>query len=168
MRHAARILMVTIVIGVTVTACGGDSKTVETKDGKITVDENGKDGKVTIEGENGGTATFGTQKVPADFPSEVPLPKGLKLQSAISSQQDGKQYFQLVYSLAKSNPEDAIADYRGRIDSDGFTIEESGTFGAGGASLSGFEATKGDWTVVASGIGGDQTGSVLSISVTKG
>ena len=41
-----------------------------------------KDGKsVTIQGENRAQATFGGTKVPDGFPSDVPLPKGLKLKT---------------------------------------------------------------------------------------
>lgn len=167
MRTRTRLAALIVVVGATLAACGSDSKTVETNDGKVTVDGDGKNAKVTIEGENGASATFGTQKVPKDFPADVPRPEGHKLQSAISSEQDGKQSFQLVYTLEGASPKDAIADYRDQLESRDYTVEESGSIGAAGAALGGFAASNGEQKIVVTSIGTDKDGGVLSVSVTE-
>ena len=83
--HHRSVLLGCALGALAIAGCGSDAKVVETKDGKVTVAKDGK--TVTIEGENGAQATFGSSKVPDGFPSEVPLPTGLKLVSSAGAQQ---------------------------------------------------------------------------------
>ena len=145
-------------------ACGGsDSKTIETKDGKVTVNKKGN--SVTIEGENGAKATFGGTKVPDNFPSEVPLPKGLKLKSAAGGTQGTKTFFSLGYELGSKSPDDVVAAYKTQLEDAGFTINGTGNFGAGGGAVSNVSAEGKGYRVTASGVG-SATGKLFTMAVT--
>ena len=125
-----RALLALIAIGMTaLAACGSDTKVAETKDGKVTVEGKGKNAEVTVEGEHGATVTFNEQKVPAGFPSEVPLPQKVRLQSATSGTRSGKQYFQLSYALGSTSALDAIGAYATRLGAAGFTVDQTDTPG---------------------------------------
>jgi hypothetical protein len=113
---------------------------VETKDGKVTVAKDGT--SVTIEGENGAQTTFGSSKVPDGFPSEVPLPTGLKLVSSAGAQQS----FTLGYGFGSADKDRVVANYLSRLGAAGLTI--AGDTGAH-PFTSGSAAGKG-WRVAAS------------------
>jgi hypothetical protein len=144
-------------------ACGSsDSKVVETNDGKVTVDKDGK--SVTIEGENGASATFGGKKVPDGFPSEVPLPEGLKLKTSAGGSQGGKQFFTIGYDLGSKSPQNAAADYKSQLEGAGFTIGNSASFGSGNATIENLSATGKGYRVAATGTG---TGKLFTLVVTS-
>lgn len=152
MRHRTAITIVTVALSaVALTACGSSSsKTIETKDGKVTVNKNGK--SVTIQGENGNTATFGGAQVPAGFPSEVPLPKGLTLKSAAGGSQSNNKFFSLAFDLGSTSAANAADAYKSQLADAGFTVSDSGSFGTGGASVHSVSADGKGWRVAASGL----------------
>lgn len=158
-----RVISVLALGAVALTACGGsDTKTIETKDGKITVNGDGKNAKVTINGENGNKVTFNQSKVPADFPSAVPLPKGLKLKSAASGGDGSRKVFSLGYTLGSQEPADAVAGYKDQLDAAGFKVNAP----LGGASkVSTLLAGGNGWNVIVAA--GGSTSPVLTISVTS-
>jgi hypothetical protein len=105
-------------------ACGSSGgKVAETQDGKVTVDGKGKHASVTVKGENGGSVTYNQQKVPAGFPSAVPLPQHATLTNATSADRNGKQYFQLSYSFKGSSARAALGAYATRLGNAGFTTD---------------------------------------------
>ena len=110
-------------------ACGSDAKVTETKDGKVTVDGSGKKAKVTIQGENGNTITFNEQKVPGDFPGDVPLPAKVQLQAATSGTRGSQKYFQLSYTLGKASARETVGAYATKLGDAGFTVDQTDTAG---------------------------------------
>jgi hypothetical protein len=110
-------------------ACGSDAKVTETKDGKVTVEGSGKKAEVTIQGENGNTITFNEQKVPSDFPGDVPLPQKVQLQAATSGTRGAKKYFQLSYTLGKASARETIGAYATKLGDAGFAVDQTDTTG---------------------------------------
>ena len=166
-RFAAVVLAATL--GTTLVACGSDTKTVETKDGKVTVSGNGKDGTVTIKGKGKDDTSFSIKQgeVPAGFPSEVPLPKGLKLKAGTKGQQGAKQFFTLSYELESKSPATALAAYGTQLKDDGFEVPNlAGLTGASGSFLS-LEAKGKGWTVIASSLGAAGGAAVMSVIVSS-
>ncbi len=155
-----RVIALLALGAVALTACGDDTKTIETKDGKVTVEGKGKDAKVTINGEDGNEITFNQSKVPDDFPSAVPLPKGLKLTSAASGGDGSRKVFSLGYTLGSQTPADAIASYKDQLDAAGFKVNAP----LSGAATSTLLAVGNGWNVIVAA-GGSST-PVLTVSVT--
>lgn len=114
---------------IAIAACGSDAKVAETKDGKVTVEGKGKQATVTVEGEGGATITFNGQKVPSDFPSDVPQPERLRLQSATSGTRGAKQYFELAYGLGSASARESVGAYATRLGNAGFTVDQTDTAG---------------------------------------
>jgi len=162
-RHA----LVLLALGaVTFGACSSDTKTIETKDGKVTVDGDGKHATVTINGDQGGSVTFNQSKVPSDFPSEVPLPKGLNLKTSASGNAPvgTGQFFSLGYDLANQNTAQVLSAYTSTLEDDGFTVKDSSSVGGSTGSISSLQATGKGWNVTAAAIASDKT-AILTISV---
>ncbi len=157
-------------------ACGGGSDAVKTAidkatNGKVKIDKNGN--QITIRDKNG-NGTFsvgGGTELPKDFPKgDVPLPKGAKLAAAISSEQNGKQYFVLTYAVENTGDLSKVADnYKSALQDAGFKVEGSMNLGGNGGGFSAFTAKGSSWdvSVFSSGGGGSkgQQGG-LQVSVT--
>jgi hypothetical protein len=159
--RACRRLAAILTFGVVVlAACGSDAKVAETSDGKVTVSGTGKKASVTVNGEHGATATYNAQKVPADFPSEVPLPTGVTLESATSATRGGKQYFQLTYTFGGGSARAALGDYARRLGNAGFSVDAIGG-AASDAEPSPFQADGKGWHVTALATSGGGGGSMV-------
>lgn len=146
-------------------ACGGDGskKSVSTDQGSVTVEGKGKDTKISVDTDKG-SASFGAgTELPNDFPSEVPTPKGLELQSAVSA--DNGATFSMSYKVKASEINAAIDDYRGALKDAGFSIDDSGSVNIGGTEINGLRATGHGWTVSTSSVTG--AANVLVIAVAK-
>lgn len=162
------VLMLATALGTTLVACGSDSKTITTKDGKVTVNGDGKDAKVTIKGKDNSSFTINGGKVPDGFPSEVPLPKGLTLKTAAGGKQGTKQFYTLGYGLGSKSPGDALSAYKDQLDSAGFTIKGDSNIGNSQGSFQTVQATGKGWTVIASGIGSSSSSTaVMSVIVSS-
>jgi hypothetical protein len=111
-------------------ACGSDASVKETQDGKVTVSGKGKKATVTVRGEDGTEITFNEQRVPAEFPGDVPLPQGVDLQSATSGTRSGKQFFRISYALGSASAPSALDAYATRLGDAGFSVTRSETPGA--------------------------------------
>ena len=148
------------------TACGSDAEVKPTADGEITVKGSGKRAEVTIKGD-GSDLTFNQQKIPADFPSEVPLPDGWKRVAATSGTAGGTPLFQVTYSLAKQPATTALTTYQRQLETAGFTIDEpTRSDGDGTNSMATMTATGHGWQVSAASISGPSPRTVV-ISVSK-
>ncbi len=151
-RH--RSVLAGIALGVLVlSGCGSDAKVVKTRDGKVTVAKDGK--SVTIEGESGAEATFGSSTVPDGFPSEVPLPKGLRLVSSAGSQRS----FTLGYGFGSRDEDRVISNYLDRLAAAGLT--PTGNTGANPFASGSAEGH--GWRVAASVM----TPKLLTVVVTR-
>jgi hypothetical protein len=149
-------------LALSVSACG-DAATEQAleqaiEDANPTLDADVSDGGAGVKATDdaGNEVGVGTAaKVPAGFPSEVPLPEG-DLTVAASSPEGG---FTLQYQVDGS-PTDAATAYERTLSNAGFTVDRSASVSdAGGftATGKGFEVT-----VLALGIG-DRTGLSLNV-----
>ena len=57
--------------------------------GQVTIND-GNNGGISVHDKNGNTVTVGENKVPADWPSNVPLYPNAKVMSAVSNHESGK------------------------------------------------------------------------------
>ncbi len=165
-----RRVAVTLVLGgaavVGLSACGSDAKVKTTEDGKITVKGSGKKAEVTIKGD-GNDLTFNQQKIPAGFPSEVPLPKGLARIAATSGTAEAKPLFQVTYGLGAATGMAALATYQRELADAGFTIDQpTASDDAGANSVITMAATGQGWQVSTASIPGPKP-QTLVISVTR-
>jgi len=111
------------------------SHTVTTSEGKVTYQEKGKDaGTVTVTGKDGKTATlsFNQNKIPADYPKDVPIYGGAKVvMSQTVSEKNGRNLM-----LESSDAADQIADYyKKELDRNGWKTET--TVATGGMHMLG-------------------------------
>jgi hypothetical protein len=101
--------------------------TVTTGDGKVSYQEKGKDaGTVTVTGKDGQTATvdFNQNKVPADYPKDVPIYTSAKIVMSQSASENNTR--NLV--LESADGIDKIVDfYKKGLDSDGWKSESTMT-----------------------------------------
>jgi hypothetical protein len=146
-------------------ACGSDAAVKQTRDGKVTVSGKGKKAEVTVNGEHGATATYNAQKVPADFPDEVPLPTHVKLESATRATRDGKQFFQLTYTFDTASARATLGAYASRLGDAGFTVDTVDGAASDNAP-SPFRADGKGWRVTALATSGGGNGSMI-VTVTN-
>lgn len=165
-RSALGVVTLALAAALGVTACGSDAAVTPTADGEITVKGSGTHAEVTIKGD-GSDLTFNQQKIPAGFPSEVPLPKGWKRVAATSGTAGGTPIFQVTYSLAKLAASPAVTAYQRQLETAGFTIDEpTRSDGDGTNSMTTMAATGHGWQVSAATISGPSPRTVV-ISVSK-
>lgn len=159
-------LAITAALAVGLSACGSDTKVKSTDDGKITVKGSGKKAEVTIKGD-GSDLTFNQQKIPAGFPTDVPLPKDLKRIAATSGTAAGKALFQLTYELGTSSATAALDAYQRQLESSAFTIDRpAGSDQQGVNSVIFMTASGHGWQVTGANVPGPKPQTVV-ISVTK-
>ena len=165
-RRCVIALALTPALAVGLAACGSDAKVKSTDDGKITVKGSGKKAEVTIKGD-GSDLTFNQQKIPAGFPSDVPLPKGLTRLAATSGTAQAKPLFQVSYGLGSETGTDALATYQHDLEAAGFTIDQPvSSDNAGSNSMITMAGSGHGWQVSTASIPGPKP-QTLVISVTK-
>ena len=156
-----------LAFGVMVTGCGGDDEVVvesggtvvtTTDDGQsFSMDVKGEDGKTatmkvsgddqsfTIEGENGLSMQVGENaKIPADFPSDVPVYKGLALNMSHASEEG-----YMIQGTVGDEMEAVSAFYKAEAAKQGWT-EESSFSQAGDAPMSMLSFKKDERTLTVS------------------
>jgi len=100
-----------LLAGCFVFAAGGCSRshTYSTSDGKVSYQEKGKDaGTVTVTGKDGKTATlnFNQNKIPDDYPKDVPVYSAKVVMSQSASEKNARNLM-----LESADAADKIADY---------------------------------------------------------
>lgn len=114
------------------------SKTYTSRDGSVTVKQEGKDASsMTFTGKNGEKVAINLNggKIPDDYPKDVPLYEGTKVIMANSSSEKHTQHLM----LESNDPADKITEYYKKgLDSNGWKIE--GTMNMGELNM--FTATK--------------------------
>jgi len=147
------------VAAVILTGCGSDSanKAVEQaiQSANPTVSADVQDGGagITATDKSGGEISVGTAaKVPADFPSSVPLPD----ESLQGAAKGSSTTFVFTYKTTGTGT-DAAKAYASKLAAAGFTIESTG----GAANLGGVLAKGKGYNVQAISVGG----SVLTVAV---
>lgn len=170
MSHARALALTAIALAVTVSlvGCGAIAQQATEKatekaiegatGGKVDVEED----SVTIEGEDGGKATFSEgAEVPADFPSDVPVYEG-----TIKAAVEAKDAFTLAI-VTQDSPSDVLDWYVEKLTDEGWKREAKMATGEGGV----YSAKKGDsavQVVVASGSGDAAGDTSISLTVTTG
>jgi len=109
-------------------ACGR-THTVTTADGKVSYQEKGKDaGTVTVTGKDGSTATlsYNQNKLPDDYPKDVPTYSPAKVVMSQSASEKNARNLM----LESPDPLDKIVDfYKKGLDSNGWKTESTVTTG---------------------------------------
>jgi len=137
-------------------------KTVTDKNGnKVTVD--GKNGKLKIKNKKGeGQAEFGDNvKLPKDFPKDIPIYKGAKINTAITTKNDSGTSKMVTFEV-KSSLQKITDFYQKELNNSGYRI--SGTFSSN--KLATFTAEK-DNTKLVMSIAQNKNKSIVSINVTE-
>ncbi len=165
-RHRITALAVAAALAMALAACTSDTTVKSTDDGKITVKGSGTKAEVAIKGD-GSNLTFNQQQIPAGFPSDVPVPKGLKRIAATSGTAQGTPLFQLTYELRTGSAASALTAYQRQLESAAFTIERpAGSDQQGANSVIFMTASGHGWQVSAANVPGPKPQTVV-ISVTK-
>ncbi len=180
---AVRTLMMSTLLGaaLVLSGCGGGgdesagldidvsdgSTTVTGEDGSVTVDSDGESLTITgsDEGEEYSVTTGGAAEIPASFPSDVPLPDGAKLLSAVEESQGSTS---LTWEWPGLNQE-ILDAYLASVKDAGYTLEGQ-TYSmdmGGGDFTSGGQFTGPTHTVAIVGLSADGMGqlSITSIPV---
>lgn len=162
----AAALALTAALAVGLPACGSDAAGKSTDDGKITVKGSGKKAEVTIKGD-GSDLTFNQQKIPAGFPTDVPVPKSLKRIAATSGTAQGKPLFELTYEVSTGSATAALVAYQRQLESAAFTIDRpAGSDQQGGNSVIFMTASGHGWQISAANVPGPEPQTIV-ISITK-
>ena len=153
------LLAITPAILVLIFGCG-KSKTYETSDGKVTVDQKGettkyevttKDGKATMTANEKGVA------IPDTFPKDVPIPKGAVARLNMSQ---GKA--QILHLHVSGNVADVAKEYSDKLKGEGWEIETTMNMGDGSM----LHAKKGNRQCVAM-VAKDDAGSLIQLTVNE-
>jgi hypothetical protein len=109
-------------------SCGSSSTTVSTPNGSATINAsgNGSNASVKIQTNKGTAEIDAGTKVPAGFPSAVPLPTFLRLSSSLGTRTGTTSGYDLIYSVSSSVPE-ALARYDADLRAAGFSSSASAT-----------------------------------------
>jgi hypothetical protein len=101
------------------------SRTYTTSDGKVSVEQKGKDAsRITVAGKDGNTSTlsFNENKVPDDYPKDIPVYSPAKVIMAQSASDQNAR--NLV--LESQDPSDSIvAFYKKGLESNGWSTENT-------------------------------------------
>jgi len=144
-------LSIVVVIGLTATAC---AKTVAEKiiekqtGGKVKIGTGKNSGSVEIKGKDG-TVRIGENKVPADFPKDVPIYKGAQVKGSMSSTANGKKTF-IVTLTTDDALKDAADYYKKELTSGGWTEKSAMTGGERGSQFAALGYEKGETLVTVS------------------
>lgn len=109
------------------------------------VDVNSADNSVTITSDEG-TMSFGSTELPANFPTDVPLyPQKTLTFSHVGSGDDADS---ASATFESDDSVDKVSDwYKAQIESNGWTIEATDTWGTGAEKYVNYTAVKGERTL---------------------
>jgi hypothetical protein len=120
---------------------------------------------VTVtDGDN--SISVGAARIPADFPSDVPLPAHT-LKAAIATGKSGGKAYTLSYAISDGNVAGAAKDYKGQLTKAGYRIEKSASAGAAASVFSAFTARGKHWDVVVYSGGTAGADALLALQVTR-
>lgn len=121
---------VLLVAGLGLTGCGSEEKTVSVNGDKVTVDQDG-DG-VKIETEDG-SATYGSESLPDDFPEdEVPIIDA-KIVGGAKNVAGGETSWSVIMQ-ADGDVDDVLDEVTEKLEGAGYTSESSGNYGGSAAA----------------------------------
>ncbi|HEX21232.1 MAG TPA: hypothetical protein ENH19_01090 [Actinobacteria bacterium] len=156
-------LVMVIATLVLLTGClSTTERTIKDKAGnKVTIDQN--NGKLKLKDKTGErSAEFGDNvKLPKDFPKDIPIYKGAKVQTSISTKND-KGTTKIVSFEVEASQKKVSDFYQKALNKSGYRI--SGTFSSN--KLTTFSADRDNAKVVMS-IAQNKNKSIVSINVTE-
>lgn len=126
------VILLVLAMGVLATACAKTvtEKVIENQTGGKVKIKSGK-GSVEIKGK-GGTFSVGENKLPKDFPEDIPIYKPSKVMGSMSNTLEGKKTF--VVTLSTKDALDEVNDfYKNGLVKEGWT-EKSALSGGDGSS----------------------------------
>lgn len=136
-----------LIIGISMTACTetvaekAAEKAVESKTGgKVKIDS--KKGSVEIKGKDG-EIKIGANKLPDDFPDDLPIYKPSKIQTSMNNTIQGKKTY--AATLSTEDGFEAVVDfYKKKLTDNGWTEASSFSSGEGDTQLTTLGYEKGD------------------------
>jgi hypothetical protein len=167
LRSIALLLLVLALPAVALAGCGGDDKAAEKIAEKAIEHESGgdvdiDDGEVSVTDEDGNKSTMSSSdKLPEDFPKEIPLPDGAKVTSGTKVSTDGNGDTFAVTAEVDDDPKDVLAFYKDELD--GFKKEMEISTDDGASA----QYTNDEWNVLL-GVSNEDGKNLLSLTVTPG
>jgi hypothetical protein len=123
----------------------------------------------TVKGQGGreSSVKFGSAaKIPADFPSGIPLPDVGDLRAFVAERNPPNASYTMTYSLGGRNGNDAGNEYRSALQRAGFRIEHYSSIGGTDGDMTQFDAIGKKWDVaVVSGKATPRDRATMSVQV---
>jgi hypothetical protein len=143
-------------------ACSDNGETtISTPEGDIRIDRDG--GGFSVEGEDGSFQVGTCDRLPDDFPSDVPLPDGNPI-SCSRFGSNGEVAWTVAYDTGDA---DTTASMKDALDDAGFEIIDEYSVDSSDGAFETFTATRGDLTVYVT-VGADIAGlGNVNINVTR-
>ena len=138
----------------------GKSKTYETADGKVTVEQKGDTAKYEVTTKEGKATMTANQKgvaIPDTFPKDVPIPKGAVARLTMSQ---GKA--EILHLHVSGSVADVAKDYQDKLKGEGWEIVSTMNMGEGSM----LQAKKGGRQCVAMVVK-DDGGSLIQLTVNQ-
>ena len=129
--------------------------------GDVEIDADGE--SFSVEGEDGSEFSVGSDELPDDFPTEVPIPEGATVESSSTVKTDGKAGWFVALTYADADAGDLADTSKSEMEDAGF--EETSTFSADETTTSGYEGNGYTVTVsIAPNVEGGGTSMTLTVS----
>ncbi len=155
-------------LGLGLAGCGGSDgdATIVTDDGtvKVDVDPDGDDDTIKIESSEGSMTITGDGggELPEGWPSEIEVPEGGTITSAMALDSDDQQGWTASLTYPDTSPTDLAAEVKATMESAGFTLQ--GEFSSGGGGMGTYS---GNGYAVTAMVGEEGEGSTLLMTVAK-
>ncbi|HDP69233.1 MAG TPA: hypothetical protein ENN38_00260 [Actinobacteria bacterium] len=127
-----------------VAGCGKKTTTIKTEEGDVKVETDKDEGKVTIEGEDGGKVEIGTgTKIPDNWPNDMPIYSNAEIQGVADISGETGQESLTVILTTPDSIDEIKAYYKKELPANGWTVQDSVSFSDKEDSFGGFTITKG-------------------------
>ena len=127
--------------------------------GDVEIDADGE--SFSVEGEDGSEFSVGSDELPEDFPSDVPIPEGGTVESSSSMKTEGKAGWFVALSYADSDASELADQAANGMKDSGF--KETSTFSADESTTTAFEGNGYQVTV---SVAPDAEGGGSSLTLT--
>lgn len=129
--------------------------------GDVEIDAEG--GEFSVEGEDGSKFSVGSDELPDDFPTDVPIPEGATVESSSTVQTDGKAGWFVALTYPDADASGLADTSKTEMEDAGF--EETSTFSADDTTTSGYEGNGYTVTVsIAPNADGGGTSMTLTVA----
>jgi hypothetical protein len=132
------IVLLSIALGVSLVACGGNDVSVDTPGGQVDIGQG--DGGITVEGPSG-DVNIGTGDYPEGWPSDFPVPDGADPAYSVGAN-DGVA----VWFASDQSADEIKAFYEGALPAAGYTIDSTVSNISGSSSYTVMSVSGNGWT----------------------